>query len=48
MGIESAPNEVPALASAGDFFPLLDPMECFAKRYAERIRTYREVLQPAN
>jgi len=46
FGIERQAGELPALKSAGDFFPLLDPMTDFIKAYGDgRIRTYRSVLE---
>jgi hypothetical protein len=47
FGIERRTGEIPALKSAGDFFPLLDSMTRFMKAYGEgRIQTYGSILEP--
>jgi hypothetical protein len=46
FSIEPHSGELPALKSAGDFFPLLGSMTDFMKAYQDgRIRTYRSVLE---
>jgi hypothetical protein len=46
LGVERAAEEVPVLGSAGDFFPLLEPMKPMMEAWsAGKIQTYRQILE---